>query len=83
MVRQMIKDGFVEPKRIILFCVNQKDPSLQPLLKDCTKLVKQFKTSNLFKDIDESLLLKLYDSQETIKEKMEKQPPMYLCIFDD
>lgn len=65
-----IKEKWIEPKNIIIFAYNfMSDPSLAPLLKKCQTKDKQFLKTHCFKEIDEDLLLKLFDSQEIIKDE--------------
>lgn len=45
------------------------DPSIEPLIKKCIKRNKDYTNTHCYKDINEQLLLKLFDSQEKIKDE--------------
>lgn len=58
----MVKKGIFKPQHIFIFSQTYKtDPSQKILIDYCAKKYKKFRETNCFEDIDEVLLLKMFE----------------------
>lgn len=66
-VLELIKDGYVHPKRVMIIATNYKsDPSLKKLIDECVKQVPDYMKSHCYEEIPYETLESMYKSQKQI-----------------